>query len=107
VIDVTTESTLSLTQAARLLPAGRGGRPASFSGVLRWVLRGVRSPAGDLVRLDAIRLGNRWITSRQAIQRFAEALTPRLGDPAPSAATPAARRRASERAARELEKVGI
>lgn len=106
-IDLATESTLSLSHAARLLPAGRGDRPVSLSCVLRWVLRGARSPNGDLVRLDALRLGGRWITSREAIQRFAEALTPRLVDDARVRRTPTARQRASERADRALEKLGV
>jgi hypothetical protein len=44
----------------------------------------------------------------EALQRFSERLTPRPAD-APVAAprTPAARTRASERAARELERAGI
>jgi hypothetical protein len=51
-IDLNSESSLSLSQAARLLPPGRGGRPVTLSCLLRWVLTGVRSPSGDLVRLD-------------------------------------------------------
>jgi hypothetical protein len=107
VIDLTNETTLSLAQAARLLPPSRGGRPVTLSCLLRWVLHGVRSPGGQLVRLDAIRLGGRWVTSREALQRFAEALTPRLGDPLPEQRTPTARQRASDRASRALEKLGI
>ena len=79
-IDLANETTLSLTQAARLLPAGRGGRPMTLSGILRWILKGARSPGGQVVRLDAVRLGGRWVTSKQAIQRFAEALTPTFSD---------------------------
>jgi hypothetical protein len=98
VIDLSTESILSLSQAARLLPPSRGDRPATLSCLLRWVLHGVRAPSGAQVRLEAIRLGGRWVSSREALQRFAEALTPRLTDPAPSPQAPAARQRASERA---------
>jgi hypothetical protein len=107
-IDTTTETLLSLSQAARALPSSRGGRPVTLSCVLRWVLDGVRLPSGEVVRLEALRIGGRWLTSQEAIQRFAERLTPRLdGEPAPTPRTPAARRRASERAARELEAAGI
>jgi hypothetical protein len=61
------------------------------------------------VRLEGLRLGSRWVTTRQALQRFAEALTPRLGGTgsAPAPRTEAKRRRASERAASELERAGI
>jgi hypothetical protein len=108
VIDLTTESTLSLTQATHLLPQGRRGAKPTLSCILRWVLKGARSPAGDIVRLEAIRLGGRWVTSREAIQRFAERLTPNLNDNQVSPVrTPCKRHRASERAAKELEKIGI
>jgi hypothetical protein len=106
-IDLTTETTVSLSQAARLLPPGRGDRPVSLSCLLRWVLRGARGPSGELIRLEAVRLGGRWLTSREVLQRFAEALTPRLADTPPSPRPPAARQRASARAAEQLERVGI
>ena len=108
-IDLTTETTLSLSQAARLLPPGRGDRPVTLSCVLRWVLRGARSPSGELVRLEAVRLGGRWLTSREALQRFSEALTPDLtgGQTAPTPRSRGRRQRASERAGRELERLGL
>jgi hypothetical protein len=77
VIDLSTESILSLRDAARLLPPARLGRPVSFQCLLRWVLDGSRAPDGTLVRLEALRVGGRYVTSREALQRFAEALTPR------------------------------
>jgi hypothetical protein len=107
VIDLTTETPLSLSQAARLLPPGRGSRPVTLSCLLRWVLRGARAPSGELVRLEAVRLGGRWLTSHEALQRFAEALTPDLADSPPSPRPPAARQRASARAAKRLEQLGI
>jgi hypothetical protein len=107
VIDLITESALSLPQASRLLPPGRGGRPVTLSCLLRWILNGVRSPSGEVVRLDAIRLGGRWITSREALQRFAVALTPRLGNAEAPLRTPATGQRASQRAGRQLETLGI
>jgi len=108
VFDLTAESTLSLSQAADLLPPGRGGARPTLGCVLRCVLKGAKSPSGELVRLEAIRLGGRWLTSREALQRFAERLTPLLdGEPLASPRTLNQRRRASERAARELEQMGI
>jgi hypothetical protein len=107
-IDISTESTLSLRDAAKLLPPGRLGRPVSFQCLLRWVLDGARGPDGRLVRLEAIRLGGRYITSREALQRFGESLTPGASDrPVSSPRTPRQRRRAAERAERELEQMGI
>jgi hypothetical protein len=107
-LDITAESVLSLNQAARELPPGRGGRPVSLGCILRWVLEGAKAPDGKRVRLEALRMGGRWITSRESLQRFAEALTPRLSDaPMSSPRTPGRRQKAADRAARELEKVGI
>src|SRR5262249_46768036 len=77
-IDLTTEATISLSQAARLLPLGRRGRPVTLSCLLRWVLSGIKAHSGEVVCLEALRLEGRWITSREAIQRFAERLTPRI-----------------------------
>jgi hypothetical protein len=60
------------------------------------------------VRLEAIRLGSRWFTSREALQRFAQSLTPHLGEDNRAAPrSPASRRHASERAAAELDKLGM
>jgi hypothetical protein len=108
VIDLTTETPLPLAVAARLVPPGRNGKQCHLSTLLRWILRGCRGPDGGMVRLEGVRLGDRWVTTRQAIQRFALALTPRLdGEPAPAPRTEGHRRRASERAAAELERAGI
>jgi hypothetical protein len=106
-IDLSTESTLSLAQAAHQLPPGRGGRPVHFSCVLRWITTGAPGPDGTRVRLEAVRVGGRWITSREALQRFCERLTPRLQHPEPVVGTPTRRRRDQARIEAELAKVGI
>jgi hypothetical protein len=77
-IDIAVESVRSLRDAAKLLPSIRLGRPVTFQCVFRWVVEGCRGPDGQIVRLEAVRLGGRWVTSMEALQRFAEALTPRL-----------------------------
>jgi hypothetical protein len=106
--DILSESVLSLVEAARVTPPARGGKRCHVSTILRWVLTGARGPAGELVRLEAVRLGSRWLTSREALQRFSERLTPVLdGDRAPAPRTPTQRRRAAQRAERELERAGI
>jgi hypothetical protein len=97
-----------LTRAARRVPRTRRDRPVTLSCLLRWVLTGVTGPDGQRVYLEAARLAGRWVTSPGAIRRFIAAQTPRLGtEPAPSPRSPAQRRRAGERAARELENLGI
>jgi hypothetical protein len=60
-----------------------------------------------VIRLDAIRIGGRWITSKEALQRFAATLTPTLTGTEPATRTPKARQRASDRAGRKLEDLGV
>jgi hypothetical protein len=106
--EITDGEGLYLIQAARLIPSHRGGKPTTMSCILRWVLDGVLVPGGERVKLEAARLAGKWVTSKAAIRRFVEAQTPsRSSDPRPTQRTPAARRRASEQAAAELEKAGI
>jgi hypothetical protein len=109
VLDITVETPIPLYTAAGLIPPARNGKKTHLSTLLRWITRGAKAPSGERVRLEAVRLGGRWMTSREALQRFAERLTPRL-DPAAMAGTPPTngqRRRAAERAAYELDQLGI
>ncbi len=106
-IDLASESSLSLYQAARLLPPGRGDRPVTISCILRWILHGSRGPSGEMVKLEAVRLGSRWVTSREALQRFVEALTPTQAPRAAAPQTPAKRRRSASRASGALDRIGI
>jgi len=108
-VDLRSEELLSLPQAARRFPPFRQGRPVNPSTVWRWVFTGVRLPDGRRVRLDAVRLSGRWLTSVEAIERFVAAQTPRLDEAAgtPTPRTPRQRRRAAERAGAELAKRGI
>jgi hypothetical protein len=102
-IDLEIEQLITLPQAARLVPPARNGKKTHVSTILRWILRGV-----DGAHLEGARLGGRWFTSRGALQRFAERLTPNLdGERAMAPRSPTARERAVARAERRLEKVGI
>jgi hypothetical protein len=102
------ENTVSLAQAARRQPPGRNGAPCSLQTILRWILDGVPGPDGHRVRLGACRLGGRWLTSIEALARFATELTPTIGDrPVSRQRTLRQWRRAAERAEQELEKLGI
>jgi hypothetical protein len=105
-IDLATEQLIPLADVR--LP-GRAGKKIHFSTVWRWVTTGVRGPGGNRVRLQALRIGAKWVTSRRAIQAFAEALTPHLDVQAEPAATCTAgqRRRAAERAGEQLAALGI
>ena len=73
------------------------------STTLRWVLRGLPDGHGGRIRLEAIRRGKPWLTSRAALQRFLS----RLPQSAPSTSavptrTPSQRERDSSRAKQQL-----
>jgi hypothetical protein len=106
-IDIANEQIISLKAAAKMLPSGRRGRPVNHATIFRWILDGVCSPSGEIVRLDAVRMGGRWITSVQALQRFVEAQTPDLSRRQALPRPLAQRRRAAKKAEEELKKLGI
>jgi Protein of unknown function (DUF1580) len=102
-----TETLLGMAEAARRLPPFRLGRPVAPATVWRWCMQGVRLADGTRLRLECIRLGGRWLTSTEALERFVAAQTPERGQPEQlPQTTPAKRARRSERAAAELERMG-
>ena len=101
------ETLIGLCEAARRLPPGRGGRPVSFSCVLRWITHGIPGPDRKRIKLEGVRVGGRWLTSVEALARWADSLTPHNGQPAPMPSTVAQRKKAAERAEKELEKAGL
>jgi hypothetical protein len=69
---------------------------------------GVRLRDGRVIRLEGARVAGRWLTSEPALARFIAAQTPAPGStPAQAPRTPAARQRASDRAAKQLDVIGI
>lgn len=100
---------LSSAAAGRLFPGHRGGKSVDPSTTFRWITRGAAAPDGRRVKLEAVRVGGRWLTSRGAVARFVAALTP-ASDPdtstPPASRTPAARKRASEKAVAALKAMG-
>jgi hypothetical protein len=97
----------TLTQAARRVPRTRQNRPVTLGCLFRWIMTGVIGPDGQRVRLEAARLAGKWVTTPGAIRRFAAAQTPSLAADAKVAPSPSRRQREKERAARELNKMGI
>jgi hypothetical protein len=79
-------------------PAGRVLGGIDPSSVFRFVTRGTRTADGRLVKLEAIRIGAKWVTTRPAISRYLRALanpieatpakpnTPKLSKPSNSSA---------------------
>ncbi|QDU21260.1 DUF1580 domain-containing protein [Urbifossiella limnaea] len=96
-IDIRSESLLSLAAAGRHLAAIQGGRPPRPSTFYRWATRGLRGH-----RLEVIRCGGRVATSVEALQRFFDALT--AAAPAPPIHPPAA---TPDATLSELDRLGI
>lgn len=69
------ETLLSLNDAAKSLPTGRMGGQLHASTVLRWILTGARARDGTRVQLEGLKIGSAWVTSKQALVRFSQALT--------------------------------
>jgi hypothetical protein len=75
-IDCLTESTFSLTEAARRLPRLRKGRPVHVSTLWRWATRGLRG-----VRLETTMVGGARVTSLAALEAFFNATNNASGMP--------------------------
>jgi hypothetical protein len=107
-IDSNSETLLSLTQAAKILPRRRGNRPVHVSCMFRWTTSGCKG-----VILESIQIGGTRCTSKEALARFFECLTEatkagRQSIPTPqSARMTATRRKAIEAAEKELAAAGI
>ncbi|HEX4612611.1 MAG TPA: DUF1580 domain-containing protein [Urbifossiella sp.] len=98
---------LTLAAVGKLFPSHRGPGTMDPATVFRWVTNGSKATDGRAVRLEAVRVGQRWLTSRVAVARYVSALTglstPISSTPVP---TPAARQRRSEQAAAKLKASG-
>lgn len=94
-IDVDSERLVPLAEVPALLPPNRRGRRLHISVVYRWVQKGMRG-----IRLEAVQLGGRRVTSSEALSRFIAALTAQsaLQSIAPEMRSPSARNRAVARA---------
>jgi hypothetical protein len=68
------ETVLGFAAAGRRLP-GRDGKHVHPATLTRWALNGVRGASGETIRLEAVRVGGRWVTSAEALERFAKRLT--------------------------------
>jgi len=102
-IDTGKEKILTLKRAAESLPRRRRGRKTHLATLYRWTMSGCRG-----VVLESIQIGATRCTSQEALQRFFERLTEanRVRDgPLPSRSL-CQRRRQSEAAAKELERLG-
>jgi hypothetical protein len=69
------ETLVTLSQSARRVPGYRRDAPTNPSTIWRWITSGVALPDGTRIRMEAVRCGNRWLTSAEALARFVEAQT--------------------------------
>jgi hypothetical protein len=99
-IDPNCETLVSLSEAARSLPARRRGKRPHISCLYRWTTHGCKG-----VILESLQCGGTRITSREAVSRFLEALT--YGTEKPPVRSPAKRQRDIEKAVAELEREGV
>jgi hypothetical protein len=95
---LTDEGLIGLNQAGKILKR----HPSTLA---RWALDGLQLPGGQVLKLEAFRLGGKIQTSKPALLRFAGA---QQGGPvADPIQTPAARRRADAQAEAVLDAAGI
>lgn len=99
-IDLSTETVVTLTDAINHLPERRGGKRPHVATLYRWGQRGIRG-----VRLEILQVGGTKCTSLEALQRFFDRLSAD-GQPAP-VRTPKQRQRAIDRAEAELAEAGL
>lgn len=99
-IDPNTETLISLTEAAKSLPARRGGKKPHTSCLYRWTTVGCKG-----VILESIQVGGTRCVSKESLARFFAALTIATG---PSPSTPSlSKAQALTGAERELDAAGI
>jgi hypothetical protein len=99
---------LTLTQAAKLVPAHRGEGRSTTSRLSRWVSNGQKDANGRSVKLEAAKFGVQVLTSKAALERFLTALNSPAGDaPAqPRKRTTTERQQAAAAAVSRLSKAG-
>jgi hypothetical protein len=97
---------LSISRAGHQFPAARGDGPGvDHSTTFRWATLGVKLPDGSRLKLEAVRVGGRWLTSNAAIARFVKAQTDIANPspvPTPKTRTPSARQKAIDAANKRL-----
>src|SRR6185312_5353516 len=73
---------LKLSAVGKQFPAARAEGCVNPATVWRWAHEGAKTPTGERVKLEVVRVGMSWLTSQAALDRFVVALT--------SASTPSA-----------------
>jgi hypothetical protein len=107
-LDLFSEELISLSQAAKILPARRDGKKPHVSCLYRWTTQGCRG-----VRLESVQVGATRCCSKQSLQRFFDQLTAQEANghlraviPQPTK-LPANRRQQIDAAEKRLDAAGI
>jgi hypothetical protein len=106
-IDVFSEKVISLSEATRLLPKSPRNKKLHVSTLYRWMLGGLRSKDGMIVRLEMIKIGGTACTSQEALQRFFDRLSGNTAVVTPPPITRRQRLRQIKQAEEELRRAGI
>ena len=106
-IDVFAEKVLSLKEAISLLPKSPRNKTLNICTMYRWILRGLRSKDGMVVRLEVIKIGGTTCTSQEALQRFFDRLPGNQSVVTPPTQTQRQRLRRIKQAEEELRRAGI
>lgn len=67
---LTTDKLISLTEVCALLPGARGAKRLHRQTIARWIEKGVKGKSGERVKLEAKRVGHRWLTTAAAVEVF-------------------------------------
>ena len=111
-IDISSETVVTLTEAARRLPERRSGKRPNVATIFRWTNEGVRPKNGDpdapRIKLEWGMVGATRCTSLEALQRFSDALTAAAEQAAPVVPPPVSKSRAKaiQAAERRLARAG-
>ncbi len=101
-IDVFGEAVVSFSEAAKKLPKARNGKKIHVSTIYRWSVGGSKNHAGEIVRLETIKIGGTTCTSLEALQRFFERLSSQVPIVEAARRTTRQREAAIRRAEKEL-----
>lgn len=104
-IDLANHQLIRLGEVPEHLPPAPGKRRMHPSTPFRWATRGIRAADGTTVLLETVKVGGALYTSREALQAFAERLSPAAACSSP--AVTGITRRASTAAARECDSLGL
>ena len=103
-IEISKEALVSVGEIPSYVPRNaRTRKKINLATPWRWIQRGCRG-----VKLETVLIGGKRYTSVEALQRFVERTTAAAdGTSTVTASTPSARKKAHEKANRELDAAGI